>query len=391
MDQIDARVQRSRKKIADALISLALERGYENLTIAAVVERAQLAHSTIYRHYKNLDDLLIQILRAMLQETEKRIAPHVNLYDEAVALYSSVKAQRKLYRIYAELPLTNPARQVIAADFAKLIEARCEQRAQMQAPIAVSAEHALDISNRMIHFYSDKIDEYTPEQIASMHCNLVVKGADNAGLSDETEGLISVPPAAQEAVPLPAKSAINPKAARSRQKLADALCSLVPERGYDNVSIAAVTTRAKVGYATFFRHYESLDDLLNSILLTSMQELRELLEQQETPHDQSTAAFSYIKEHQDRFRLYIALPPTHPICDVIKEATIEMVLDRYQAPEGSPVPQDMWANHIVESIQAFFRWHLAHSVDHTPDEVAAYFIDLILAAAEPRAQYPGKD
>ena len=391
MDQIDARVQRSRKKLADALISLSLERGYENLTIAAVAERAQLAHSTIYRHYKNLDDLLIQILWAMLQETEKRIAPHLNLYDEAVALYSCVKERRKLYRIYAELPLTNPVRQVISAEFAKLIEARCEQRAQMQAPIVMSAEHALDISNRMIHFYSDKIDEYTPEQIASMHCNLVVKGADNADLSGKTDGLISVPPVDQDAVPLPAKSTMNPKAARSRQKLADALCSLVPERGYDNVSITAVTTRAKVGYATFFRHYESLDDLLNSILLTSLQELSELLEQQETLHDQSVAAFSYIKEHQNPFRLYSALPTTHPISDVIKEATIKLVLERYQAPEGSLVPQDMWANHIIESIQAFLRWHLAYNADHTPDEVAAYFVDLILAPAEPRAQYLGKD
>ena len=391
MSKIGARAQRSRKKLADALISLSLERGYENLTIAAVAKRAQVAHSTIYRHYKSLDDLLIQILQAMLQVTEKRIAQHLNLYDEAVALYTCVKEQRKLYCIYAALPLTNPVRQIISADFAKLMEARCEQRAQMQAPFAVSAEHALDVANRMIHFYSDKIDEYTPEQIASMHCNLVVKGTDNAGRPGEMVDSISISPVHQGAASSPTKSTMNPKAARSRQKLADALCSLVPERGYDNVSIAAVTTRAKVGYATFFRHYESLDDLLNSILLTVLQELQELLAQHETLQDQSVATFSYIKEHQNVFRLYTALPPTLPICDVIMEATIDLVLERYQVPEGSPVPQDMWTNHIVGTIQAFLRWHLAYNADRRPDEVAAYFVDLILATAEPRAQYLGKD
>lgn len=388
---IDARVQRSRKKLTDALISLSLECGYESLTIAAVTERAQVAHSTIYRHYKSLDDLLIQIMRATLQETEKNLAPHLNLYDEAVALYTCVKEQRKLYRIYADLPPANPARQVISAEFAELMEARCEQRAQMQAPIAVSAEHALNISKRMIHFYVNAIDDYTPEQIASMHCNLIVKGADNAGRPGETDDLISVPPIDQGAASSPARSAMNPKAARSRQKLADALCSLVPERGYDNVSITAVTTRANVGYATFFRHYESLDDLLSSILLTALQELRELIEQQETLQDQAVAAFSYVYEHQNVFRLYTALPATLPICDVLKEATIKLVLERYQVPEESPVPQDMWANHIIEAIQAFLRWHLAYNADRAPDEVAASFIDLILAHAEPRAQYLGKD
>ena len=296
MSKIDSRAQRSRKKLADALISLSLERGYENLTIAAVTERAQVAHSTIYRHYKSLDDLLIQILRAMLEETEKRIAQHLNLYDEAVALYTCVKEQRKLYRIYAALPLTNPVRQVISADFAKIMEARCEQRAQMQAPIAVSAEHALDVSNRMIHFYSDKIDEYTPEQIASMHCNLVVKGTEDVGRPGETVDFINVPPVDQGAVPLPTKSTMNSKAARSRQKLADALCSLVPERGYDNVSITAVTTRAKVGYATFFRHYESLDDLLNSILLTALQELQRT---SGTARNASRSKRCHIQLHQE--------------------------------------------------------------------------------------------
>lgn len=146
MDQSTARVQRSRKKLADALISLSLEQGYENITIAAVTERARVSHSTIYRHYKSLDDLLLRILRVALQQTEARISQHLSLYDEAVALYGCVKEYRKLFRIYAELPPTNRVRQVFSAEFAKLIEARCEQRAQMQAPVAVSAEQASDAS-----------------------------------------------------------------------------------------------------------------------------------------------------------------------------------------------------------------------------------------------------
>ena len=70
---------------------------------------------------------------------------------------------------------------------------------------------------------------------------------------------------------------------------------------------------------------------------------------------------------------------------------MELVLERYQAPEDSPVPQDMWANHIIEAIQAFLRWHLAYNADRSPDEVAASFVDLILAHAEPKTEYLGKD
>ena len=62
MEKIDRRVRRTYKLLGDALISLILEKGYEDITIKDITERADVAYVTFFRHYKTIDDLLQQRL-----------------------------------------------------------------------------------------------------------------------------------------------------------------------------------------------------------------------------------------------------------------------------------------------------------------------------------------
>lgn len=184
---------------------------------------------------------------------------------------------------------------------------------------------------------------------------------------------------------------LNPRAALSRKKLGDGLVSLILERGFENLTVTAVRKRAGVGHVTFYRHYKTLDELLTDALMTTIQELAELLRQQETIHEETVALFRFIKEHQDRFRVYVDLPDTHPIRDVLKAEAVKIVVDRWEARVTSPVPMDVSINHLIESSYAFIRWHLNHINDHTPEELADFYDDLILAGAEFRALSRRKD
>ena len=174
---------------------------------------------------------------------------------------------------------------------------------------------------------------------------------------------------------------LNPRAVISRKKLGDALVSLLLERDYETPSITAVRKRSKVAHATFYRHYDTLDELLTDALMTTMQDLAEFLREQETIYDETVAMFKFIKEHQDRFRVYVGLPETHPIREILKAEAVKIVIERWEARVTSPVPMDMSVNHLVESSYTFIRWHLNHINDHTPEELADFYDDLILAGA----------
>ncbi|MFF0542171.1 TetR/AcrR family transcriptional regulator [Nocardia thailandica] len=54
----DRRVRRTRGLLHRALIELMMERGYERVTVADVIDRADVGRSTFYSHYRDKDDLL---------------------------------------------------------------------------------------------------------------------------------------------------------------------------------------------------------------------------------------------------------------------------------------------------------------------------------------------
>ena len=48
---------------------------------------------------------------------------------------------------------------------------------------------------------------------------------------------------------------------RTRELLQKALIDLIPERGYDAITIQDIVDRANVGRTTFYLHYNSKDEL----------------------------------------------------------------------------------------------------------------------------------
>lgn len=178
---------------------------------------------------------------------------------------------------------------------------------------------------------------------------------------------------------------LDPRVARSRKKLGDALVSLTLEDGFENLSITAVLKRSNVGRATFYRHFRNLDELLTYTLQTTMQELAEVLRQEETMYDETVALFRFVRERQDRFRLYVDLPDSHPVREILKAEAIKIVIKRWEARSTSPVPMDVSVNHLVESSYTFIRWHLNHVNDYTPEQAADFYNDLIVSGAETSA------
>lgn len=57
--KIDRRVQKTKKLLSNALIELILLKGYENVTIQDILDKANVGRSTFYTHYENKDLLLI--------------------------------------------------------------------------------------------------------------------------------------------------------------------------------------------------------------------------------------------------------------------------------------------------------------------------------------------
>jgi len=61
-NDLDRRVQKTRKLLQDALIELVAEEGYEAVSIREILEKANVGRSTFYAHFQDKDQLLHSIL-----------------------------------------------------------------------------------------------------------------------------------------------------------------------------------------------------------------------------------------------------------------------------------------------------------------------------------------
>lgn len=76
-EKADPRIARTRSALIQAFSSLILERRrYEEISIAAVVERANTGRSTFYEHFRNKEEILAASLQAPFKALVQCISDH---------------------------------------------------------------------------------------------------------------------------------------------------------------------------------------------------------------------------------------------------------------------------------------------------------------------------
>jgi len=116
-DRADRRVERTRAALMRAFVDLLLSRGFEALTVADIVERANVGRSTFYTHFRGRHD----ILKASLTFTSLPLARAATEAVDAqslLGLFAHFRQHRQLARAFT----TGGMRQLWARRLAELIE-----------------------------------------------------------------------------------------------------------------------------------------------------------------------------------------------------------------------------------------------------------------------------
>src|SRR5262245_18884267 len=64
----DLRVVRTRKMLRDAMIAIAIQKGFSSMTVNDIVELAMVNRATFYRHYQDKYDLVESYLDELYSE-----------------------------------------------------------------------------------------------------------------------------------------------------------------------------------------------------------------------------------------------------------------------------------------------------------------------------------
>src|ERR1051326_1440516 len=67
----DRRVKQTQQHLAKALVTLTLEKGYDQVTIREITERADIGYATFFRHYHDKEALLRDVSQVVLDDLNK--------------------------------------------------------------------------------------------------------------------------------------------------------------------------------------------------------------------------------------------------------------------------------------------------------------------------------
>lgn len=168
---------------------------------------------------------------------------------------------------------------------------------------------------------------------------------------------------------------------RTQNLLAKALIEVTLKKGYEAVTVRDITERADVGYATFYRHYQDKDALLEDVLEVVLNDLIGLffsdVSDDNTPEKVGLVLFSYVKQNYEIIRVLLSSRYTSVIGKRMVEGGTRNITARNVPRPNSPIPPEIAAYHLVTSAINLIEWWLENELRYSPEQMAQIYAELI--------------
>jgi AcrR family transcriptional regulator len=176
MQQYDRRKERTRKWLQQALMALIQEVPYETITVQGIVERADTARITFYRHYRDKDELLMDCLETIYEELVQAVEPlkqgdffAINKQPPIGIFYHHIEQNKPLYRAILTGPTAAKVQPRFQAHISGLIRQHIEQLLPPRLnpiPPDILANHMAAAYIGLIVWWLDNDVPYSAEYLA---------------------------------------------------------------------------------------------------------------------------------------------------------------------------------------------------------------------------------
>ncbi len=173
MEIQDRRVRRTQHLLARALIALTLEKGYESVTIREITERADVGYATFFRHYRDKDELLKDVLDVVLGELlELLTSPSIADDPTAVGtlLFRYVQDQNEVVRV---LLRNHALRQHLLQEATRPAVEQNASRPDSPVPLEIATNHIVAATIALIEWWLEHQMPYSAEKMGIIYAELI--------------------------------------------------------------------------------------------------------------------------------------------------------------------------------------------------------------------------
>ena len=181
----DKRVRRTQKLLGEALIAEAMEKGYKNITIQDVTQRADVGYRTYFRHYTGLDELLISVAQDRLDQFYEILDLPLtgDLIEDPVAffhqigdtLFQHVRENSKVFRF---LLLDDSLRfllEPVMSRACQKTETILSSLPQETIPAGVAANHIITSTFSLMRWWLENDLNHSPRKMGEIFTEMIIK------------------------------------------------------------------------------------------------------------------------------------------------------------------------------------------------------------------------
>ena len=184
---LDRRINRTRKSLQDALPGLILEKGFSNITVQDVLDRANVGRSTFYAHFQNIDDLLLSQFDDVRMQFEDCVEaegiPAENPWKLTELIFQHAQNQRQLYKAL----IGERGGNIMLAHIDRYFSALIKEHLQLQLsdmeperlPSEVLTHYIVSSLTSLLIWWLDNDTQYSAEQMNAMFLELTVHGVQS--------------------------------------------------------------------------------------------------------------------------------------------------------------------------------------------------------------------
>lgn len=179
MARPDRRRTRTRRQLREALLELIPEKGYDDLLIQEITDRADLSRATFYLHFKDKDDLLAASLSDVMEELVASFPLNtLNFGIQAngkigLLIFQHADEHRALYKALLNERGGHAVMEDVRRTMAQMAESNlrlllAEREAQMSVPLSVVATYMAGGLFTLLLSWLESDDPEPPEIMAKM-------------------------------------------------------------------------------------------------------------------------------------------------------------------------------------------------------------------------------
>lgn len=184
---------------------------------------------------------------------------------------------------------------------------------------------------------------------------------------------------------------LDPRVARTRKMLRDAMMTLIPLRGYNAITVQHLTDQAGLSRATFYLHYRDKEELLQTIIHEALEELAEAPALTAAADSDKIFGlfvylFRHVAEHAAFYRVMLEEDSLAPYARQM-QAHIEAIGLRWLSSANEQTramltPPDLFISFIGAAYLGVARWWVLNDLRDTSEVMAAQFMRLALGGIQ---------